>query len=85
MTPAEFRNTQGWSQARLALELEIQSRSYICDLEKPEADWPLALALRLEALSCGAVPAVSISSEARKLGATIDHASATASADAPGP
>ena len=34
MTLSEARKNKGWSQARLAQELGLRSKGYICDIER---------------------------------------------------
>lgn len=69
MTPALFRKSLKLSQADLARELGVRSKGYISDLESGRQPWPLKLALKLERLSAGAVPAASICPEAADLAA----------------
>lgn len=67
MDPVSFRKSKNWSQARLAEELGVRSRSYMSELESGKQGWPLRLALRLQKISEGAVPAASICREAAEL------------------
>lgn len=67
MDPVSFRKSKKWSQTRLAEELGVGSRSYMSELETGKQRWPLRLALRLQMVSEGAVPAASICPEAAEL------------------
>lgn len=69
MDPASFRKSRGLSQAAFAKELGLAERSkgYISRLEAGATRWPLKLALKLERLSGGEVPAASICPEAADL------------------
>ncbi|MDZ4375109.1 MAG: helix-turn-helix transcriptional regulator [Phenylobacterium sp.] len=69
MSPASFRKFRGRSQAQFAIELGLSERSkgYISRLEAGATPWPLHLALRLEKISDGMVPAASICAQAAEL------------------
>lgn len=84
LDPATFRKSRGLSQAELAeaLGLGLRSKGYISRLESGATPWPLKLALRLEKLSSGEVPASSICAEAADLQVSTP-ASATAAASGP--
>lgn len=69
MKPAEYRKSRGLSQSQFGTELGLAegSKGYVSRLERGETRWPLKLALRLERLSAGEVPAATICPEAAEL------------------
>lgn len=57
---ANFRSSQGLTQAQLAKALGLRSKGYLSVIERGEEPCPLKLALQIEKLSCGTVPALSL-------------------------
>lgn len=63
-----YRKSTGRTQAQLAKELGLRSKSYVSRIETGAEVCPMKLALRIEELSSGRVPALSlVSAEDAKL------------------
>lgn len=54
---AAFRRANGWSQEQLAAKLGIRSKGYISRVEGGHETCSLKIALRIQKLSAGALPA----------------------------
>lgn len=61
MELVDFRKAQRLSQEDLARKLGLSSKGYVSQLERGEITCSVKLALEIEALSEGAVPARSLS------------------------
>ena len=67
MDVVSFRKSRGLSQAEFAAALGLRSKSYVSELERGRQKYPLKLALKIEQLSDGAVPAASLCPDAAEL------------------
>jgi len=65
-TLRSFRESRGWSLARLASELALVSKGYLSDIERGAYACPLELALRIEHLSAGEVAARDLVAPAKR-------------------
>lgn len=60
MDVESFRKSRDWTQERLAAALGVESKGYISSLENGSKPWPMELALKMQLVSDGAVPARSL-------------------------
>lgn len=65
-----FRRMKRWSQGQLAQAVGLKSKSAISMIETGERTASLRVALKIERISGGLVPAASICPEAAELGAS---------------